>query len=147
MRSATEAQPETATFYAWINSAPTCVPSSETVRISGGQRQKDANSGAILALDHLQVSFNMGILRSSDPEVIRVLRDMISKGANYTEDYELYLRKIMKPEDLAKRSGAQAVKLKSENEKLTEQASKQAKEIEELKAKLAKRGSASQPAA
>ena len=116
------------TFYAWIENAP----SSVTFRVSGGQRQKDTN-GMILALDHHQEQFIMGIFKTRDPETIRQLRKFIANGDTITEDYEVYLSHIQKPEDQSKRKAAQAANLQKEVE------SKDA-EINRLKAKLQEKG-------
>lgn len=116
------------TFYSWIHKEP----SSLTVRISGGQRVKDANSGAIMALEHKEVRFLMGILHTDDPETIEQLRKLIRNGDTITEDKEVYLRHILKPEDLAKRTIAQNTGLAKKNEELE-------KEIAKLNAKLTRR--------
>jgi len=126
----TATKQEVVTFYSWIDTAPHGSPSSVTIRISGGQRVKDANSGAIMALEHKEVRFTMGLLHTDDPEVIAQIRKLIQGGDTITEDKEVYLRHTMKPEDQAKR----AIKL---NDGLAAENAKKDKEIEELRAKLA----------
>jgi hypothetical protein len=124
------AQQEKVTFYAWVERSP----SSMTMRISGGQRAKDANSGAIMAMAHKEIRFNMGMLHTDDPETIRELRKLASKpDSGVTEDYDLYLSKVEPPkrreERMAKRNLALASTVAQKDE-----------EIAELKKKLAGKG-------
>jgi len=121
---------ESVTFYSWIDSYPQAVPSSLLFHVSGGQRRQDPNTGAIMPLDHKEVRFNMGILRTDDPEAIAELRKVIKKGETMTEDREVYLAKIMKPEDTAKR----AVKLLASER---EGSAEKDRRILELEAQLA----------
>lgn len=125
-------------FYAWIDGGNQSQPSSMTIRISGGQRVRDPQSGSIAALGYKEIRFNMGILRTSDPEVIAELRKQIKNGDTITEDKEVYLSKIEKPElraaRLSRKAQQDGVDLKKAKD-----------EIAELKAKLA--AATAQPAA
>lgn len=129
------------TFYSWIESYPQAVPTSETIRVSGGQRQKDPTSGAILALEYKEVRFNMGILHTNDPETIKVLRGMIAKGASMTTDKDVYLSKIMKPEELSRRTSRVNAELKGQLSDALAENEKANARIAELMAQLAKKGS------
>lgn len=138
----TEVETKPVTFYSWIDSYPHALPSSITIRVSGGQRQKDPTTGAILAMDHKEVHFNMGILHTDDEETIRVIRGLIKKGDTITEDREVYLQKVMKPEDQARRAVRLNSELNAKNAELDAEVKRQQEEIEKLRAKLAKKGAA-----
>lgn len=128
--AATEATPEEVVFYAWTDAGTQSMPSSLTMRIGGGERVKDAESGRIMTLAYQEVRFNMGILRSSDPNVIREIRKAIKKGDTITEDKEVFLAKVEKPELRAQR-------LERVRAADKETLKKQEREIADLKAKLA----------
>lgn len=117
-------------FYAWVDAGNQSQPSSLTMRISGGQRVRDPQSGAIAALGYHEVHFNMGILRTKDPAEIAGIRKAIADGDTITEDKELYLSKVqpaaVRADRLARKSAEDTAKLKAKDE-----------EIADLKAKLA----------
>lgn len=128
--AAAEARDEEVVFYAWVDSGNQSMPSSLTMRISGGERVHDQTTGKIMSTGYNEIRFNMGILRTRDVDAIREIRRAIKNGDTITEDKEVYLSKVEKPElraaRLARRHGEDTIKLKS-----------QADEIAELKAKLA----------
>lgn len=126
MTQAAKAKPELVTFYAWIENSP----SSVTIRISGGTRAKDANTGAILAMGHKEAKFNMGIYRTDDPETIRELRKLMEKGETITEDKEVYLAHVEPPKRREER-------LAKKNQALQSTVAEQDKIIADLRAKLA----------
>lgn len=100
--SEVEEKREEATFYCWNDK----LPASETIRISGGERQKDAN-GNILALGLKEAHFVMGLCRTDDPETIRELRRIIKKGKpDMSEDKEKYLSAVLPPEKKSERATA-----------------------------------------
>lgn len=119
------------TFYAWIDGGDRSHPSSLTIRIGGGTKVRDPETGRIAMVDpYHEVRFNMGQYRTSEPTEIREIRKMIEAGDTITEDYELYLGKILDPkkraEQLARKAASQGAELAEAN-----------KEIERLKAQLA----------
>lgn len=65
-----------------------------------------------------QVRFIKGRLETSDPEAIALLRRLIREGDNITEDHELFLSRVTKPEDQAKRIDKANEELRKENERL-----------------------------
>lgn len=130
MAQAAKAKVESVTFYAWIE----VYPSSMTIRISGGTRAKDANTGAILAMEHKEAKFNMGLLRTDDPEVIAEIRRLIEKGETITEDKEVYLAHVEPPKRREERLAKSNHALKATNAQLE-------KEVAELRAKLSGKAS------
>lgn len=88
----TEIQQEAVTFFSWVEN----VGSSEIIHISGGQKIKDSNDRIMFTAESY-VKFNMGILHTADPEAIKILRGFIKKGANITEDREVFNRHVMEP--------------------------------------------------
>lgn len=94
------------TFYSWIEGRP----SNVVIHISGGTFSKDPTSGAIFKNEHKEVKFRAGAYLTSDPEIIAALRRQIEIGADITEDQQLYLSRIEKPNDerlLVKNQGVQ----------------------------------------
>jgi hypothetical protein len=120
-------------FYSWIDGGNQSQPSSITIRIGGGERIKDPDSGRIVVMGYHEVRFNMGILRTGDAEAIRVIRGMIKKGETITEDKEIYLAKVEKPE-------LRAARLSRRHAEDANTVKQQQREIDELKAKLAATG-------
>jgi hypothetical protein len=124
------ADAETVVFYAWTDAGSQSQPSSLTMRISGGQRVRDPQSGAIAALGYHEVRFNMGIFRTKDEAEIAGIRKAIKDGDTITEDKELYLSKVQSPamraERLARRTAEDRENLKKKDD-----------EIADLRAKLA----------
>ncbi len=118
-------------FYAWIDAGTQSMPSSVTIHIGrGGERVRDAESGRIVTVGYKEVRFNMGILRTDDQEVIAELRKHIKNGDTITEDKEVYLSKVEKPE-------LRAARLSRVDGALREESKRKDKEIADLKAKLA----------
>jgi len=93
-------------FYSWIENQP----SSLAIAVEGG--------GMLTKEPLKQVRFTKGRLETSDPEAIALLRKLISAGDNITEDHELFLSKVTKPEDQAKRIDKANEQLRKENERL-----------------------------
>lgn len=124
----TATQQETVKFYSWIEKEP----SSLTIHIEGGGMVHA--DGKVIIKDPLHdVRFNKGLLVTSHPKVIEVLRRMISQGENITEDHEVYLSHVLSDKAQAERGAKKMAILASEGASLRA-------ENEALKAKLAKRG-------
>lgn len=111
-------EPETVVFYSWIENQP----SSLRVNITGGRRLATADNQSYRT-EYKEAEFRLGVYATADPQIIAALDLQIAKGADITRDYEVFLKKTMKPQDLA-------AHLQGKNASLTD-------EIEELKRQLA----------
>lgn len=120
-------------FYAWTDAGTQSMPSSLRMRITGGQRVKDDSSGKIISLGYVEVQFNKGLLRISDPEVIREVRKMMERGDTITEDCEKYLAMVEPAERRTERMASKATQLAQEIEEADA-------EILRLKEQLAAKG-------
>lgn len=119
------AQQEAVTFYSWVEG----MPSSLSVSVSGGERYKDGVTGKTMVNANKQIRFHKGILHTSDPEVIRVLRSKIARGASMTEDYETYLTHVLPVEDQLKRTASQLEAKRTELNRLKAEMEAQTQEI------------------
>lgn len=119
-------------FYAWVDAGNQSMPSSMTMRISGGQKQRDTN-GNILSVGYKEVRFNSGMLRTSDPETIEVIRKAIKGGETITEDQEFYLANVEPAELRGKRLARKSSQLTAELESKDGEIRDKNKEIERLR--------------
>lgn len=125
---------EEVTFYSWREG----IPSSEMIRISGGERQKDSN-GNILASAEKHVRFAAGIYHAKDPEIIAGLRKLIRDGkGDMSENKEDYIKATLPVEKQAARNAA----IIAEKDKELNQSRE---EVSRLRAKLQEKAAAGDP--
>jgi len=112
--------PEEALFYHWIGNHP----SSEIIRVRGGQRQV-AGDGQVMHVELLEAPFHNGMMKTSDPEIIALMRGKFgAPGSGITEDAEEYYSHVMTPEMAKRRTLVLNSNLKAEVEKLKEEKSR-----------------------
>ena len=129
-----------AVFYAWVDAGTQSQPSSVRIRISGGTRLRDPESGRVFVDAYKEVQFNMGILRTRDPEVIAVLRKISADGAEITEDKEKYLSFVEPSERRGERLAKKSSALTAELERKDDEVTRKDAEIGRLRSLLKKRG-------
>jgi hypothetical protein len=125
------------TFYHWLGMKPdkSAYPSSEILRISGGERVMGAN-GVPTRAPMIEARFHNGILTTEDPETITVLRKFCAKaGSGYTESYEEYLAAVMTPAERLKRQANQANTVAEENKEVLAENSRLKQKLAQLEGK------------
>ena len=122
---------EVVTFYHWIGKYPSC----EIIRVKGGQRRISAD-GQVMHDELLEARFHNGLLTTSDPEIIALLRGKFgAPGSGITENAEEYYAHVMTPQQVAKRQIVLAAQAKDENAKLREENSRLVAQLQAAGAK------------
>jgi len=125
-----ERQPESRTFYHWIDK----YPSSEIIGVKGGVSRL-ASDGSKVREPVLEARFHNGVLTTSDPDVIAAMEKLMRSSPGYTEDREEYYSHVLTADETKRRLANQNSELRAENEQNKE-------EIGRLRAMLEERGGA-----
>ncbi len=118
-------EPETATFYSWVGTTP----SSQIIHMYGGERKVDSTGQIIRTVD-VNAQFHNGMFSTSDPESIRILRNMAKPGNGITEDREVFYNATMSKDQQVRRSAAKASQLEGDLAKEKEENSRLRKLLE-----------------
>lgn len=110
---------ETATFFhsAGARADGGAYPSSMIMRISGGERMMGLN-GIPTRSREKEARFHNGVFQTSDPEIIRVLREKANVDPSLTENYESYAARVLTKEQQNRRLSHQMEDTLKENSRL-----------------------------
>ena len=100
------AEPEEVEYFHWAgrDEKGRAYPSSEIIHISGGERREFNGQVILMPAKHAQ--FRNGMLKTSDPETIKVLDRMCRDGSTaMSRDREVYYEHTMTAEQRLRRQG------------------------------------------